>query len=68
MLVSDRYKYFVYDMGKDPEALFDLQNDHVEMKNLVNDPKHKKTLFKYRKKLKDYLKKANDPFKMPTGI
>jgi arylsulfatase A-like enzyme len=68
MLVSDRYKYFVYDMGKDPEALFDLQNDRGEMKNLVNDPKHKKTLFKYRKKLKDYLKKANDPFKMPTGI
>lgn len=45
---------------KAPEALFDLENDPYETKNLANDPAYKETLQKMRAKLDKWVKGMPD--------
>ena len=62
MLRNKRFKYWIYDEGKQRETLFDLQNDPGEMINIAGDSNYKAELDKCRKQLIDWAKKNNDPF------
>ncbi|MCX7014907.1 MAG: sulfatase-like hydrolase/transferase [Candidatus Sumerlaeota bacterium] len=55
-----RFKYTVYDVGEDREALVDLQNDPGEMKNLARDPAHRETLLECRKLLQDWYRENGE--------
>ena len=42
--------------------LFDLRQDHAEMKNLVDDPAHASTVAEMEDRLQDWLRRTGDPF------
>lgn len=48
MVVTDRYKYILYDEGKNREQLMDLEKDLYEMKNSANEPENEKVLKEHR--------------------
>jgi len=48
MLRSERYKYVLYDVGKNREQLIDLENDPGEMKNLATNPTYQDILREHR--------------------
>lgn len=62
MLRNKRFKYWIYDMGKKRESLFDLQSDPGEMVNLAEDLKFRNDLDNCRSQLIEWAKKYNDPF------
>lgn len=64
MLTSKRYKYIVYSQGKNPEQLFDLQNDPGEMTSLAYDPKYRDELIRHRTMLSDWTHAIGDPFSL----
>jgi choline-sulfatase len=66
MVRSSRYKYVAFDWGENPEQLFDLENDPGELKNLATDPAHESVLKEHRRMLKDWKRRADDPFD-PVG-
>ena len=45
---------------KQPEELYDLDNDPHEIHNLANDPKHQKALKQHRKLLEDWITETGD--------
>lgn len=47
-VVSDRYKYTVYNRGEDREMLIDLQDDPGEMHNLIQDAEMKAEVERHR--------------------
>jgi arylsulfatase A-like enzyme len=51
-LVDSRYKYGIYESGKNREVLFDLENDPLEMVNLANHPDYREPLIQCRNTLK----------------
>ena len=61
-VITNRYKYIVYDKGDFREQLFDLEKDPGETKNLVVEAGYRKTLKGMRDYLKEYTRKNNDPF------
>jgi arylsulfatase A-like enzyme len=62
MVVSEKYKYFLFDGGKNREQLFDLENDPGEMNPVTNSLKYKKQLLAHRQMLKDWIYKTSDTF------
>ncbi|WP_017446824.1 sulfatase-like hydrolase/transferase [Gayadomonas joobiniege] len=52
---------FVWNPGDSTDELYDLKNDPVELKNLINDNKHQKTLVKLIKQLEAELLRVEDP-------
>ncbi|MHC4617050.1 MAG: sulfatase family protein [Planctomycetota bacterium] len=60
MLRTDRFKYCVYDSGRQREQLTDLKNDPGEMKNLARCPDFRSVLDKHRQLLYKWVKKNND--------
>lgn len=58
---TKRYTYARLEDGG-PWLLFDNKNDPYQMKNLVNDPAHKKLRDEMESLLRTLLKKARDPF------
>jgi arylsulfatase A-like enzyme len=60
MLQTDRFKYCVYDSGRDREQLIDLKNDPGEMKNLAERGEFKDVLDDRRQLLHKWVKKNND--------
>jgi choline-sulfatase len=61
MVLTERYKYCIYEKGNLRESLVDLQTDPGETINVAPDPAFRKTLLKHRELLKDFGKKHNDP-------
>lgn len=59
-VIGKKYKYIVYNWGKNREQFFDLENDEFEMNNLVNSKKHQQELDNYRQKLIDWCIKNKD--------
>ncbi|MFT7641829.1 MAG: arylsulfatase A-like enzyme [Pirellulaceae bacterium] len=51
MVRTDRYKYCVYQYGKQRESLVDMQADPLELKNLAQQAEFQDTLAKHRKLL-----------------
>ncbi len=60
MVRTERFKYNVYDSGRQREQLIDLQNDPGEMKNLVYDAKTKGVLEQHRALLAKWVERAGD--------
>jgi arylsulfatase A-like enzyme len=54
MLRTDRYKYVVFNSGRNPEQFFDLSKDPGETNNLVNGTSAKKELSAHRAMLKKH--------------
>ncbi len=64
MVRSDRYKYVVFDWGKNPEQLFDLQGDPGELKNLAPDPEYAAVIHRHREMLGEWKQRTDDPFEI----
>lgn len=59
-VVGKKYKYVLYNWGKNREQLFDLEKDPFEMNNLVSLKNHIKIVDEYRQKLMDWCIETND--------
>ena len=59
MLGKRPEKGFLY---QDREALFDMQNDPAESKNLINNPQLADIISDMRKKVIDFRQKTKDPW------
>lgn len=61
-LLTDRYKYSIYTMGRYREQLVDLKDDPGEMVNLAVNSRFDDVLNDHRKSLRDWCERTNDPF------
>ena len=59
-LIGVRYKYCVYDQGKNRESLVDLQNDPGETRNLAGEPASAEVLNQHRTMLMDWSREMHD--------
>lgn len=66
MVVTERYKYFLFDGGEHPEQFFDLKEDPLELHPLIDSKKHQKEIEAHRQMLKDWIQKTGDPFPVDT--
>ena len=62
MVVTEQYKYFLFDGGENPEQFFDLKDDPDELKPLIDSKKHQKEIVAHRQMLKDWVAKTGDDF------
>lgn len=62
MVVSQNFKYFLFDKGENREQLFDLKMDPGELHPVTNHPAYKKQLLAHRQMLKDWINKTSDSF------
>jgi arylsulfatase A-like enzyme len=60
MIRSERFKYCVYDSGRNGEFLVDLKNDPGEMRNVVDNKRYKKALNEHRQFLKEWIRMSDD--------
>ncbi len=60
MIRTDRFKYCIYDSGRDREQLMDLKDDPGEMKNLAGIAAFKDVLREHRRILKDWVGRTGD--------
>ena len=59
-LRTDRFKYSIYDSGKNREQLMDLKNDPGEMNNLAGRSDYKAVLNKHRGLLRGWVERTGD--------
>lgn len=59
-VIEKRYKYVLYNWGKNREQFFDLDKDHFEMNNLAGIAIHSKIIDEYRQKLMDWCTETKD--------
>jgi arylsulfatase A-like enzyme len=59
-LRTDRFKYSIYDSGKNREQLIDLKNDPGEMDNLAGHSDYEDVLNKHRGLLRDWVERTDD--------
>ncbi|MDE2724361.1 MAG: sulfatase, partial [Gemmatimonadota bacterium] len=59
-VLTDRYKYSAFPMGRHREQLIDLQDDPGEMVNLAVNARFKNELDDHRRRQRDWCKKTND--------
>ncbi|MEO0587139.1 MAG: sulfatase-like hydrolase/transferase, partial [Planctomycetota bacterium] len=62
MVVTDRFKYSVFDDGTPREMFVDLARDPGELTNLAPDPNHADTLQSHRTLLNDWAARTADDF------
>ena len=65
IISSDGWKYTVYSGGANAEALYDLNQDPGETKNLINS--HPAERLKLREALSAHLKETQDPFPLRSS-
>ncbi len=68
MIRTDRFKYCVYDCGKNREMLIDLVNDPGEMKNLADNSDYSSQLIRHRRLLSEWMTETRDPMAMSYTI
>jgi len=61
-VVSQRYKYALYNWGRNREQLFDLDSDPGEMSTLADSRRHAETLEHHRRLLLDWCAATGDRF------
>lgn len=59
-VISKKYKYILYNWGKNRAQFFDLENDAFEMNNLIASAEHQTVIDDYRQKLMDWCIKTKD--------
>ena len=62
MITDGRFKYIRYNMGDDPEMMFDLKEDPHETTNLIMNDQYADQINIMRNKLKDHLVSIGDDF------
>ncbi len=62
MIRTKDFKYYIFNQGKQPEMLIDMNNDPGEMENLVGNPDYEKVLSKHRNLFAKYKKESGDTF------
>lgn len=62
MLRTQRYKYVVFSQGRNPQMLFDLEQDPGEMHNLAAVADSRAELDRHRALLQAYCAQTQDPF------
>ena len=62
MVVTQNYKYYIFNVGKNKEQLFDLVKDPGEIKPVTQLPEYKKELLAHRQMLKEWMIETSDPF------
>jgi arylsulfatase A-like enzyme len=62
MIVSERFKYFLFDSGENREQLFDLTEDPGELHPITNTKKYERELLAHRQMLRDWVNKTSDSF------
>jgi arylsulfatase A-like enzyme len=60
-VITERYKYSIYDKGFQRESLYDLKSDPGEMVNIATEKEFGKILSQHRKILADFGQKNKDP-------
>ena len=65
MVRTQKYKYISFSTGKNPEMLFDLENDPDETKNLAYDPAMREEIKNHRGMLDHWVKRTGDDFNTP---
>ena len=60
MVRTKRYKYCVYDSGKNREQLTDLEKDSGEMINLADNENYKEILDQHRRLLSEWIRETGD--------
>ena len=70
MVRSPKYKYVLYDKGKNREQLFDMETDRGEMRNLAVEKKYRDVLLEHREMLREWLEThpATTLKKRPDGL
>lgn len=61
-LISERFKYIVYEWGRYREQLFDLETDPGEMVNLAVNSEYHERLSDLRAAMRDWCERTDDPF------
>jgi arylsulfatase A-like enzyme len=67
MVVTQDYKYILFDGGDNPEQLFDLVNDPGELSPVTDDPEYKETLLAHRDMLLEWHERIGDEDFDPNG-
>lgn len=62
MVVTNQYKYILFNGGEHPEQFFDLKNDPGELKPLIDSEAYKKEISTHRQLLRDWIQKTEDDF------
>ncbi len=65
MVRSERFKYYAYDLGKQREALVDVEQDPGELVNLAGKEEYQKVLKQHRQYLAEWCRQTKDPFVVP---
>ena len=68
MVVTKKFKYFLFDQGANKEQLFDLENDPGELHPVTYDPAYHDDLLACRAKLKEWVATQNDDFDVDAAI
>lgn len=63
MVRTPRYKYVLYEVGKNREMLYDMENDRGEMRNLAIEQRYQDVVKQHRSLLQAWMKKHPTPGK-----
>lgn len=62
MIVSNKYKYVLFDGGENREQLFDIEKDPGELNPVTYKPEFNMQLLSHRQMLKEWIVKTTDSF------
>jgi len=68
MIVTNKFKYFLFDNGANKEQLFDLENDPGEMNPVTYNPAYHNDLLACRAMLKEWVTNTDDDFDVDAAI
>ncbi|HKK63138.1 MAG TPA: sulfatase/phosphatase domain-containing protein, partial [Bacteroidales bacterium] len=68
MVVTEKFKYFLFDQGANKEQLFDLEKDPGELHPVTYDPAYHDDLLACRAKLKEWVTTQNDDFDVDAAL
>lgn len=68
MVVTKKFKYFLFDHGANKEQLFDLENDPGEIHPVTYDPAYHQDLLACRAMLKEWVANTDDDFDVDAAI
>lgn len=58
---TPKYKYVLYEAGKNREMLYDMENDRGEMRNLAIERQYKEIVKQHREMLREWMQKHPTP-------
>lgn len=68
MVVTKKFKYFLFDHGANKEQLYDLENDPGELNPVTYDPAYHDDLMACRAMLREWITKTDDEFDMDKAL